>query len=277
MASSAAALLEHAQQHNRLRQENQTPATPSSPTTNIEERNALQFVHTLELKDMLAKSTEVRVENWAPSNKLAYYSSTAENAVIKAMWDSNIKELPAPGNFDCDTLTKFVAREFSIARYSMKKTMRPLDILEHWLTHATAVNATLGLYFRLAFITNHAANEFWTKVDDQLEELHSETLQEFVACMALELIYDDYIELYVTPVGSTFKTGDPVNDSSPQWLQSLLTAATQAQRVKKQGTKRKRWVQADDEEGEEPEMHEQEEPEENGNGAGGNNGDTDPK
>ncbi|KAJ7314550.1 hypothetical protein DFH08DRAFT_821212 [Mycena albidolilacea] len=248
-------------------------------TTNIEERNALQFVHTLELKDMLAKSTEVRVENWAPSNKLAkviqkfiwallllpniqYYSGTAENAVIKAMQDSNVKELPAPGSFDCDTLTKFVAREFSIARYSMKKTMRTLDILEHWLTHATAVNATLGLYFRLAFIcvyikTNHAANEFWTKVDNQLEELHSETLQEF----ALELIYDDDIELYVTPVGSTFKTGDPVNDSSPQWLRNLLTAATQA----------------DDEEGEEPEMHEQEEPEENGNGAGGNNSDTDPK
>jgi hypothetical protein len=42
----------------------------------------------------------------------------------KAMRDSNVKELPAPGSFDCDALTKFVAREFSIARYSMKKTVR---------------------------------------------------------------------------------------------------------------------------------------------------------
>jgi hypothetical protein len=39
------------------------------------------------------------------------------------MRDSNVKELPAPGSFDCDTLTKFVVREFSIARYSMKKTV----------------------------------------------------------------------------------------------------------------------------------------------------------
>jgi hypothetical protein len=46
-------------------------ATQLLQTTDIEERSALQFVHTLELKDMLAKSTEVRVENWAPSNKLA--------------------------------------------------------------------------------------------------------------------------------------------------------------------------------------------------------------
>ncbi|KAF8151160.1 hypothetical protein K438DRAFT_1943552 [Mycena galopus ATCC 62051] len=148
------------------------------------------------------------------------------------------------------------------------------------LTHATAVNATLGLYFRLAFIrahtkANHAANEFWTKVDDQLEELHSETPQEFVA--ALELIYDDDIELYVAPVGSTFKTGDPVGDSSPQWLRNLATTATQVQRFKKQGTKRKRRAQVNDEEGEEPETREQEEPEENGNGAGGNNSDADPE
>ncbi|KAJ7848618.1 hypothetical protein B0H14DRAFT_2767459, partial [Mycena olivaceomarginata] len=206
------------------------------------------------------------------------------------MRDSNVKELPAPGSFDCDTLTKFVAREFSIARYSMKKTItssveKDADtgyigaLAAELLTHTTAVNATLGLYFRLAFIcahikTNHAANEFWTKVDDQLEELHSETPQEFV--VALELIYNDDIELYVTPVGSTFKTGDPVSDSSPQWLRYLSTAATQVQWVKKQGTKRKRRAQADDEEGEEPEMREQEEPEEHGNGVGGNNGDTDP-
>ncbi|KAF8166815.1 hypothetical protein K438DRAFT_2025030 [Mycena galopus ATCC 62051] len=133
------------------------------------------------------------------------------------------------------------------------------------LTHATAVNATLGLYFRLAFIrahtkANHAANEFWTKVDDQLEELHSETPQEFVA--ALELIYDDDIELYV---------------ARPQWLRNLATTATQVQRFKKQGTKRKRRAQVNDEEGEEPETREQEEPEENGNGAGGNNSDADPE
>ncbi|KAJ7692182.1 hypothetical protein B0H14DRAFT_3046910 [Mycena olivaceomarginata] len=184
------------------------------------------------------------------------------------MRDSNVKELPAPGSFDCDTLTKFVAREFSIARYSMKKTIassveKDADtgyigaLAAELLTHATA---------RAHIKTNHAANEFWTKVDDQLEELHSETPQEFVA--ALELIYDDDIELYVAPVGSTFKTGGPCR---------LSTAATQVQRVKKQGTKRKRRVQADDEEGEEPEMREQEEPEENGNGVGGNNGDTDPE
>ncbi|KAF8189470.1 hypothetical protein K438DRAFT_1971592 [Mycena galopus ATCC 62051] len=243
-------------------------ARPNSSTTNIEERNALQFIHTLELKDLLAKTTEERVENWAPSNKLAkairkfiwallllpnihFYSGTVENAVIKALRDSNVKEMPASGSFDCDTLTKFVARKFSIARYSMKKTITSSTekgadtgyiaaLAAELLTHAPTVNATLGLYFRLAFIrahtkANHTANEFWTKVDDQLEELHSETPQEFVA--ALELIYDDDIELYVAPVGSAFKTGDPVGDTSPQWLQNLSAAAIQVRRIKKQGTK----------------------------------------
>ncbi|KAJ7702120.1 hypothetical protein B0H14DRAFT_3031174 [Mycena olivaceomarginata] len=172
------------------------------------------------------------------------------------------------------TLTKFVVREFSIARYSMKKTItssveKDADtgyigaLAAEPLTHATAVNATLRLYFSTGLHcdvhikTNHAANKFWTKVDDQLEELHSETPQG-IRSMALELIYDDDVELYVTLVGSTFKTGDPVSDSSPQWLWYLSTAATQVQ-------------------GEDPEMREQEEPEENGNDAGGNNNDTDPE
>ncbi|KAF8168643.1 hypothetical protein K438DRAFT_2064569 [Mycena galopus ATCC 62051] len=217
--------------------------------------------------------------------------------------------MPASGSFDCDTLTKFVAREFSIARYSMKKTVwqllisPPISYLTftqitsstekgadtgyiaalaaELLTHAPTVNATLGLYFRLAFIrahtkANHTANEFWTKVDDQLEELHSETPQEFVA--ALELIYDDDIELYVAPVGSAFKTGDPVGDTSPQWLQNLSAAAIQVRRIKKQGTKRKRRAQAvDDEEGEEQEMRETEELEQDGNGAEGNDSSANPE
>ncbi|KAJ7765114.1 hypothetical protein B0H14DRAFT_3510261 [Mycena olivaceomarginata] len=81
-------------------------------TNSKEERDALQFIHTLELKDMLVKSSEERSENWTPSSKLAkqirkfihallllpniqYYSVTIKSTVITAMRSSSIKDLPA--------------------------------------------------------------------------------------------------------------------------------------------------------------------------------------
>ncbi|KAJ7879258.1 hypothetical protein B0H14DRAFT_2566857 [Mycena olivaceomarginata] len=236
-------------------------------TNSKDERDALQFIHTLELKDMLVKSSEERSENWTPSSKLAkqirkfihallllpniqYYSGTVESAVITAMRSSNIKDLPAADSFDCDQLTSFVARELSLARYAMKRTIQTsMDktkgaeihhitaMAAELLKHAPNVNATYGLYFRLALIRshitqNHTAAEFWTKVDEQLQELHLESPEEFVG--ALETLYEEDLELY--PI-----EGDQRRRGKPQWLQNLSAVAPKIQFVsKKQGTKRKR-------------------------------------
>lgn len=51
-------------------------------TSTKDERDVLQFIHTLRTEDMLAKSTEERVENWTPSTKLAVCSSTLIYTVI---------------------------------------------------------------------------------------------------------------------------------------------------------------------------------------------------
>jgi hypothetical protein len=51
-------------------------------TSTKDERDMLQFIHTLRTEDMLAKSTEERVENWTPSTKLAVCSSTLIYTVI---------------------------------------------------------------------------------------------------------------------------------------------------------------------------------------------------
>jgi hypothetical protein len=50
-------------------------------TNSKEERDALQFIHTLELKDMLVKSSEERSENWTPSSKLAVRAFLARNTL----------------------------------------------------------------------------------------------------------------------------------------------------------------------------------------------------
>ncbi|KAJ7687883.1 hypothetical protein B0H14DRAFT_2653585 [Mycena olivaceomarginata] len=254
-------------------------------TNSKEERDTLQFIHTLELKDMLVKSSEERSENWTPSSKLAkqirkfihallllpniqYYSGTVESTVITAMRSSNIKDLPAADSFDCDQLTSFVARELSLARYAMKRTIQTsIDktkgaeirhitaMAAELLKHAPNVNATYGLYFRLALIRSHIAQnhsnaEFWTKVDEQLQELHLESPEDFVG--ALETLYEEDLELYQIEGDVKFKVGSNVGEGSPKWLQNLSVLAPKIQFVsKKQGTKRKR-QQLEPEEEDEP-------------------------
>ncbi|KAJ7738440.1 hypothetical protein B0H14DRAFT_3516015 [Mycena olivaceomarginata] len=200
-------------------------------TNSKDERDALQFIHTLELKDMLVKSSEERSENWTPSSKLAkqirkfihallllpniqYYSGTVESAVI---------DLPAADSFDCDQLTSFVARELSLARYAMKRTIQTsMDKTKGAeIHHITAMAAELLKHApnRSHITQNHTAAEFWTKVDEQLQELHLESPEEFVG--ALETLYEEDLELYPIEGDVKFKVGS-----------NFVS--------KKQGTKRKR-------------------------------------
>ncbi|KAJ7306991.1 hypothetical protein DFH08DRAFT_493408 [Mycena albidolilacea] len=186
------------------------------------------------------------------------------------MRSSNIKDLPATDSFDCDQLTSFVARELSLARYAMKRTIQTsIDktkgaeirhitaMAAELLKHAPNVNATYGLYFRLALIRSHIAQnhsnaEFWTKVDEQLQELHLESPEDFVG--ALETLYEEDLELYQIEGDVKFKVGSNVGEGSPKWLQNLSALAPKIQFVsKKQGTKRKR-RQLEPEEEDEPDQ-----------------------
>ncbi|KAJ7231851.1 hypothetical protein B0H12DRAFT_1146168 [Mycena haematopus] len=241
-----------------------------------DERDALHFVHTLQLKDMVNKSTEERSENWTASTKLAktirkfiyavlllpniqYYCGTVESTVISAMRASGVKELPDVDSLECDQLTSFVAREFSLARYAIKKmiqnsvdetkgteTRHIAALAEELLKHALNVKPMLGLWYRLALIRshialNHSTAEFWDQVDKQLEELHHQPPNEYVD--ALETVYEEDLKAFGDPAKRTFKPGDHVNASSPKWLQNLSALAPKVQRVvKKKGNKRKRHV-----------------------------------
>ncbi|KAJ7729681.1 hypothetical protein DFH07DRAFT_936061 [Mycena maculata] len=259
-------------------------------TTDPEERNTLQFMHTLALKDMLNKSVEERGQTWEPSAKLAktirkfiwallllpniqYYSGTVESAVISAMRACNVKELPKADSLECDELTSHVGKEFSNARYAMKKailasrnakkiaTRNIADLAADILRHCSDVKATRGLYMRLALLRQHTTqghtpSEFWTKVDDELEELHNSGPVLFVE--SLDIAYSDDIQTYGDPATSNNRIGSDITESSPKYLQQLSSLAPKIQRSKKQGTKRRRQADPEEEEegeggGEEPE------------------------
>ncbi|KAJ7803251.1 hypothetical protein B0H14DRAFT_3487676 [Mycena olivaceomarginata] len=301
---------EHALKRYKLLDKSEAEFRQYLETSTKDERGVLQFIHTLRTEDMLAKSTEEHVENWTPSTKLAknirkfiyallllpniqYYSGTVESTVINAMWSSSVKDLPTSNSFNCDQLTSFVAREFSLARHAIKKTIqtsidkhkgtdiRPVAALAtELLKHAPNVNVTLGLYFRLVLICshvvqNHPISEFWNKVDEQLDELHREGPENFV--IALETLYEDDLELYddpTQPKNSRLATmlGTPAQSGS-----RISALAPKIQHVaKKQGTKRK--CRTHEPEDDKPEPEQGPEPsgdhplDEEDAQAGGNNG-----
>ncbi|KAJ7723188.1 hypothetical protein DFH07DRAFT_1005946 [Mycena maculata] len=231
-------------------------------TTDPEERNTLQFMHTLALKDMLNKSVEERGQTWEPSAKLAktirkfiwallllpniqYYSGTVESAVISAI------------------NARYAMKKAILASRNAKKiaTRNIADLAADILRHCSDVKATRGLYMRLALLRQHTTqghtpSEFWTKVDDELEELHNSGPVLFVE--SLDIAYSDDIQTYGDPATSNNRIGSDITESSPKYLQQLSSLAPKIQRSKKQGTKRRRQADPEEEEegeggGEEPE------------------------
>ncbi|KAJ7334043.1 hypothetical protein DFH08DRAFT_939697 [Mycena albidolilacea] len=262
---------EHILKRVKLSTEGVAEARAYCEITNRDERDVFEFIHLLELKDLLKNSVETQVTQWKPTAALLkifrkyiwallllpatqYYAGTVEMTIIDAMRSSGTSGLPAADVVDNETLVREIARELSIARSQFKKAVtdsmqenNELDIATltaSLVSHSSHVNATLGLYFRVAFVRlhctlGHSNAEFWPKVDQELSALRKAGSTEFIS--ALEVNYEDDVEHYGDPITSKHKTGSGVDESSPKWLQTLNSLAPKIQQfTKRQGTKRKR-------------------------------------
>ncbi|KAJ7793438.1 hypothetical protein B0H14DRAFT_2622893 [Mycena olivaceomarginata] len=270
-------------------------------TTSQDERHMMQFLHTLQVESMLIQSLQVPVSAWKSSPALLktirkyiwamlllpttqYYAGTNENTIIESMRKSDVPNLPPVDSAGCDGLVKDVAREYSVQRSTFKKKVndtlpnKKIDVATltaSLVAHSEHVNATLGLYHRVAFVRllstrGYSNAEFWTKVDDELAALHAGAPEDRV--LALQIAYEDDIQAHGDPANSKHKTGTGVESNSPRWLRNLNTLVPQIQRFsRRQGTKRKRPSTFDNDNTDNNE-DEQEEPEVRGN----NDGETDP-
>ncbi|KAJ7889803.1 hypothetical protein B0H14DRAFT_2561500 [Mycena olivaceomarginata] len=238
-------------------------------TSNPDEQNAMQFLHTLKVESLLNNSLQAHISTWKSSPALlrtmrkfiwamlllpnvAYYAGTNENTIIQAMRNSNIPDLPPVDSIECEGLVKDVAREYSVQRSTFKKKIsdtlpdKKVDIATlstALVAHSEHVNATLGLRFRVALVRllctrGYTNAEFWPKVDEELANLRAGSGD---LVTALQIIYEDDGQTHGDPTKSKHKTGDGVGQGSPSWLRNLSSLVPHIQRFSwRQGTKRKR-------------------------------------
>ncbi|KAJ7794453.1 hypothetical protein B0H14DRAFT_3496979 [Mycena olivaceomarginata] len=211
-------------------------------TSNPDERNAMQFLHTLKVESLLNNSLQAHISTWKSSPALlrtmrkfiwamlllpnvAYYAGTNENTIIQAMRNSNIPDLPPVDSIECEGLVKDVAREYSVQRSRFKKSAQISD--------------TLPDKKRLLCTRGYTNAEFWPKVDEELVNLRAGGSGDLVT--ALQIIYEDDGQTHGDPTKSKHKTGDGVGQGSPSWLRNLSSLVPHIQRFsRRQGTKRKR-------------------------------------
>ncbi|KAJ7306670.1 hypothetical protein DFH08DRAFT_824623 [Mycena albidolilacea] len=268
-------------------------------TSNPDERNAMQFLNTLQVKAFLSKSLQDRVTTWKSSPSLLknirkfvwallllpnvhWYAGTNENTIIEAMRNSNTPDLPPSDSTECEGLIKDVAREYSVQRSTLKKKIadtlvgKKVDIATltaSLVVHSEHVNATMGLYLRVALIRlhcsqGHSTAAFWPKIDEQLAELRNEGSEELVS--ALQIVYEDDIETHGDPAKSEFKTGAAVSSANPKWLRNIHSLAPLIQRFsRQQGTKRRRPAEFDLENTEEQDSDRDQDAEKDGDGTEG--------
>ncbi|KAJ7866210.1 hypothetical protein B0H14DRAFT_2573485 [Mycena olivaceomarginata] len=242
---------------------------------NQEERNAMQFLHTLRVEALLDKSLQVRISTWKSSPSLLknirkfiwailflpnvqWYAGTVENTIIsmqQAMRNSNISDLPPLESTECDILVKDVAREYSVQRSTLKKQItetigKKIDIATltaDLLAHSSSLYP--GPYNTV----------FWPNVDKALAEMRQEGPDAVVS--VLQIVYEDDIKTHGDPAKSQHKTGNGVGTGSPKWLQQLHALAPLVQRFsRRQGTKRRRPASFDEEEEDNRDGDEPEEP-----------------
>ncbi|KAJ7203368.1 hypothetical protein GGX14DRAFT_570243 [Mycena pura] len=249
-----------------------------SETANRDERDAMTTLWVLNTNEKLDKFMVAKTEDYKPSDALVkiirkygwalvllsnihYYAGTLEDAIIAAMRESDVKELPEEDSLEHSELVKFIGGELTTIKYITKKAVidsleKKSDIrniaklTEALLHHAKQVPVTFGLYMRIAFmrhhvLQNHPNKSFWYKLDDDLQDLRKETPEDFIA--ALRYVYDEDVKQFGDPQVTGITTGDPIGEKSPKWLRNLTREAARIVRaVKKQG-KRKRAAESDGE------------------------------
>ncbi|KAJ7230963.1 hypothetical protein B0H12DRAFT_1240083 [Mycena haematopus] len=269
----------------KLSDESQAEFRQYIETRNLEERNTLQFLHTLQVEDLLNKEVEERNSSWKPSKALAktlreyiwtllllpniqYYAGTVESAVISAARSNKVKGFPTANSNESPELVKWLGREFSIFRSDLKGVVKGsmeegselrniANLTEELLQRAPGLNHTLGLYYRLAFIRrhlrlfSHSIHDFWPKVDEELEDLHDAGPEDFLESMKLN--FEEDTEAYEDPAESAHRPcTHPFRDDCLKDLKSLSPLAPKIQRVaprkRANKTKKRKYPEAEAEE-----------------------------
>ncbi|KAJ7253006.1 hypothetical protein B0H12DRAFT_1233714 [Mycena haematopus] len=281
----------------KLSDESQAEFRQYIETRNLEECNTLQFIHTLQVEDLL-KEVEERISSWKPSKALAktlreyiwtllllpniqYYAGTVENAIISAARTNKVKGLMAANSNESPELVKWLGREFSIFRSDLKGVVKGstddgselrnvANLAKELLQRAPGLNHTLGLYYRLAFIrrhlrlSSHSIHDFWPKVDEELEDLHKAGPEDFLDSMKLN--FEEDTETYGDPAESAHHPcSDPFRDNCLKDLKTLSPLAPKIQRVasRKRGNKTKKRKHCEPEAEEEQQQREESPPGDN--------------
>ncbi|KAJ7208510.1 hypothetical protein GGX14DRAFT_395666 [Mycena pura] len=261
------------------------PATESDFRTYIttpskDERDSLQALWTLQVRDQLSKLTQTTAESWTASSALEktvrrfiysllllpnvhFYAGTVAEVLLLAMHNANTPDLPGPDGIQHDELLAWLGEEISQARYVIKKTivdnlnLPVADLAAELLSlpHARHVPSTLGLRMRLSLLRRHIglkhnSNSFWKTVDDELEAFREDGSEAYVDLM--KDLYDEDREQYKDPTGTdppTQSFNDP-DFKCPKWLAELHNIAPQVKRLakKKSKAKKRKLVVSDDEE-----------------------------
>ncbi|KAJ6548780.1 hypothetical protein B0H19DRAFT_1379112 [Mycena capillaripes] len=251
-------------------------------TTNKDERDAIAFLHVLQLIDLQRKSLDQRVKEWKVTTELAgqikkfvrallllpnlrFYSGTVESAVMSGLRRCAVKDLPTSDGFDDDVLKAAVARQFSTDKSEIKKMLKDstelADIPSRNIAEVTIqvlakycpdIQPTLSVYHRLCHIRAraskpHSNSKFWPDLDQELEGFHEEGPEMFVS--AMQINYEDDIAKYGDPANTKHKVArDSVPSGSKKFLLVLHDLATQVQRVNSNGKRKRRHAAMDENE-----------------------------
>ncbi|KAJ7487203.1 hypothetical protein B0H11DRAFT_2409792 [Mycena galericulata] len=257
-------------------------------TPSKDERDAIAFLHTLQLEDMYRQVLDQRVKGWKVTTELAvqikkfvrallllpnlkFYSGTVESTVMTALRRCAVKDLPTSDGFDDDVLKAAVARQFSTDKSEIKKMLKDSteasDVAARNIAEVTDqilakycpdIQPTLSVYHRLCHIRGraskpHSNNKFWPDLDEELEGLHEDGPEMFVG--AMQINYEDDIAIYGDPADTKHKVArDTVPSGSKKFLMVLHELAPHVQRINSNGKrKRKHAVAVDNEPEDEPE------------------------
>ncbi|KAJ7782482.1 hypothetical protein DFH07DRAFT_949281 [Mycena maculata] len=244
------------------------------------ERQCILLLHVLRSQDMHKQSVQQQASVWKPSSALSvrikqmvrrllllpsvrYYSGTVETAVMAALRDSQVKDLPNEDSFDVDILKAVVARQFTTDKSELKKLIKDATDSADSDTRNIAVVAnqalsrfcpqlklSLAVFYCIAFIRRHIDKghpngKFWILLDDELEDINKDGPVAYVESM--EICYEDDIAKYGDPATTKLKVApDCLGDKPLKWVRALNSLGPNVQRVDTKKRKRARAATEDD-------------------------------
>ncbi|KAF8179171.1 hypothetical protein BJ912DRAFT_646907 [Pholiota molesta] len=222
-------------------------------TENAEERDALQYVLLLEIRDLF-KQTH-RPGNWTLSDELkktigsyvkafllspnitAYRGNCAEQ-ILKAMEDLNVADLPPEkGVLQVNEVLSSISNQLTSFRAVIKQKIqaslgapndkaaptRNVADLTHALIAHTAVPPTLQLWMRVAFLRHCLVTcptaDYWMAVDETLARARARSADSIELSNAFGRVYAEDVRQYGDP--ATTRHASVPLESRPGWLRTI--------------------------------------------------------